>query len=223
MLRPMPITTATMNLSNVSAQEEAYQYLLNAIRMGTLQPGSRIIAEDIATELDMSRMPIREALRRLSAEGLISLRTNRGAVVKKLSREEVCEIFEMRAVLEGLAASMAVKNATASDIKELELLLARLRAVQNDLPLWITAHREFHEKISALSRAPRILAQITSLHALIEPLMRVWIESSPESKNVNSVHERILEVMKSGDATEMEKLIKKHSRVTAEVILKSMF
>ncbi|QIL83718.1 GntR family transcriptional regulator [Diaphorobacter sp. HDW4A] len=212
-----------MNLSNVSAQEEAYQYLLNAIRMGTLQPGSRIIAEDIATELDMSRMPIREALRRLSAEGLISLRTNRGAVVKKLSREEVCEIFEMRAVLEGLAASMAVKNATASDIKELELLLARLRAVQNDLPLWITAHREFHEKISALSRAPRILAQITSLHALIEPLMRVWIESSPESKNVNSVHERILEVMKSGDATEMEKLIKKHSRVTAEVILKSMF
>ena len=223
MLRPMPITTATMNLSNVSAQEEAYQYLLNAIRMGTLQPGSRIIAEDIASELDMSRMPIREALRRLSAEGLISLRTNRGAVVKKLSKEEVSEIFEMRAVLEGLAAGMAAKKATASDIQELELLLARLRAVQNDLPLWITAHREFHEKISAISRAPRILAQITSLHALIEPLMRVWIESSPESKNVNSVHERILEVMKSGDAEEMEQLIKKHSRVTADVILKSMF
>lgn len=212
-----------MNMSNVSAQEEAYQYLLNAIRMGTLQPGSRIVAEDIATELDMSRMPIREALRRLSAEGLISLRTNRGAVVKKLSKEEVSEIFEMRAVLEGLAAGMAVKRATATDIKELELLLTRLRAVQNDLPLWITAHREFHEKISAISRAPRILAQITSLHALIEPLMRVWIETSPESKNVNSVHERILEVMKSGDAEEMEQLIKKHSRVTADVILKSMF
>ena len=212
-----------MNMSNVSAQEEAYQYLLNAIRMGTLQPGSRIVAEDIATELDMSRMPIREALRRLSAEGLISLRTNRGAVVKKLSKEEVSEIFEMRAVLEGLAAGMAVKRASATDIKELELLLARLRAVQNDLPLWITAHREFHEKISAISRAPRILAQITSLHALIEPLMRVWIETSPESKNVNSVHERILEVMKSGDAEEMEQLIKKHSRVTADVILKSTF
>ena len=121
------------------------------------------------------------------------------------------------------AGEVYVKRATATDIKELELLLARLRAVQNDLPLWITAHREFHEKISAISRAPRILAQITSLHALIEPLLRVWFETSPESKNVNSVHERILEVMKSGDAEEMEQLIKKHSRVTADVILKSMF
>lgn len=212
-----------MESSPLSAQEEAYQYLLHAIRIGQLKPGQRLIAEDIANELAMSRMPIREALRRLSAEGLIILRANRGAIVKQLSKDEVQEIFEMRAVLEGLAGAMATKKATAADIAELEILLQRLKTAQNDLSLWITAHREFHEKISAISRAPRLLKQISSLHVLIEPLMRVWIESSPESKNVYSVHEKILQVMRDGDADAMEALIKKHSRVTADVILQTMF
>lgn len=212
-----------MNANQLSAQEEAYQYLLNAIRMGVLQPGQRIVAEDCAEALDMSRMPIREALRRLSAEGLVAMRANRGAVVKKLSKDEVLEIFEMRAVLEALAAAKAVKKASAADIHELEFLLNRLDAVKSDMSLWITAHREFHEKISAISQSPRLLAQISSLHALIEPLMRIWIEKSPESKNVNSVHQEILRVMKSGDAQAMEKLMLKHSKVTAEVILESMF
>lgn len=212
-----------MNINQLSAQEEAYQYLLNAIRMGVLQPGQRIVAEECAETLDMSRMPIREALRRLSAEGLVAMRANRGAVVKKLSKDEVLEIFEMRAVLEALAAAKAVKKASAADIHELEFLLNRLEAVKSDMSLWITAHREFHEKISAISQSPRLLAQISSLHALIEPLMRIWIEKAPESKNVNSVHQEILRVMKSGDADAMEKLIKKHSKVTADVILQSMF
>lgn len=212
-----------MNANQLSAQEEAYQYLLNAIRMGELQPGQRIVAEEFAEALDMSRMPIREALRRLSAEGLVAMRANRGAVVKKLSKDEVLEIFEMRAVLEALAAAQAVKKANAADIRELEFLLSRLESVKTDMSLWITAHREFHEKICAISQSPRLLAQISSLHALIEPLMRVWIEKAPESKNVNSVHEEILRVMKSGDADAMEKLIKKHSKVTADVILQSMF
>ncbi len=207
----------------LSAQEEAYQYLRNAIRVGELQPGQRIVSEDFAAALDMSRMPVREALRRLSAEGLVAMRANRGAVVKKLSKDEVLEIFEMRAVLEALAAAKAVEKASAADIRELEFLLNRLEAVQSDMSLWITAHREFHEKISAISQSPRLLAQISSLHALIEPLMRIWIEKSPESKNVNSVHQEILRVMKSGDAQAMEKLIKKHSKVTADVILQSMF
>lgn len=212
-----------MNVNQLSAQEEAYQYLLNAIRMGELQPGQRIVAEDFAEALDMSRMPIREALRRLSAEGLVAMRANRGAVVKKLSKDEVLEIFEMRAVLEALAAAKAVKKASAADIRELEFLLNRLESVKADLSLWITAHREFHEKISAISQSPRLLAQISSLHALIEPLMRIWVEKAPESKNVNSVHQEILRVMKSGDADGMETLIKKHSKVTADVVLQSMF
>lgn len=212
-----------MNGNQLSAQEEAYQYLLNAIRMGELQPGQRIVAEDVAEVLDMSRMPIREALRRLSTEGLVAMRANRGAVVKKLSKDEVQEIFEMRAALEALAAAKAVKKASAADIHELEFLLSRLESVKSDMSLWITAHREFHEKISAISQAPRLLAQISSLHALIEPLMRIWIEKAPGSKNVNSVHQEILRVMKSGDAQAMEQLIKKHSKVTADVILQSMF
>lgn len=208
--------------SSLSAQEEAYQYILNGIRMGRFEPGQRLIAEEIAEELDMSRMPVREALRRLSGEGLIILRTNRGAVVKQLTKAEVQEIFEMRAVLEGLAASMAARNATAADIEELHLLLTQLRTVEHDLSKWITAHRSFHEKISSLSHAPRLLQQISALHTLVEPLMRVWLQSAPESKNVHVVHEKIVQLLQEGQAEALETLVKKHSRVTSEVILKAL-
>lgn len=212
-----------MTPSTPSAQEAVYQHLLNGIRMGHLQPGQRLVAEDIANALHMSRMPVREALRRLSAQGLIQLHTHRGAVVKRLTRSEVEEIFEMRAVLEALAASMAVRKATAADIDQLEGMLLRLQEVQADLPQWITLHREFHERICALSQAPRLLAQITALHVLIEPLMRIWIERAPGAKNVHDVHAQILAVMRSGDTEAMELLIKRHSRVTAQVIVESMF
>src|SRR4029453_13795672 len=86
-----------------TAEEEAYRHIQRVLRVGRYKPGERLIPEEIAAEIGMSRMPVREAFRRLASDGLVVLRPNRGCVVAGLTVDELFEIFEIRSVLEGLA------------------------------------------------------------------------------------------------------------------------
>lgn len=107
----------------LTAEEEAYNFLLDAICGGRLRKGDRLIAEDIASEIGMSRMPVREAFRRLDAQGLVTLRPNRGAVVGGLDIDELHEVFEMRSALEGLAVRVAVARIGERQLAALERML----------------------------------------------------------------------------------------------------
>lgn len=204
--------------SAVTAEEEAYTYILGRIRRGEYEPGDRLKAEDIAAEIGMSRMPIREAFRRLSAEGLLIMRPNRGATVCALSLDDIEEIFEMRAVLEGLAVRLGVPQVDDRALEELEELLERMeRSRHRDDGEWLTHHRQFHEYVCGLSGRPRLLRQINGLHTAIEPYIRVWFINSdkPLSANVQREHRQILEVLRSGDPQRAETVMQEHIRTTA--------
>lgn len=204
--------------SAVTAEEEAYTYILGRIRRGEYEPGDRLKAEDIAAEIGMSRMPIREAFRRLSAEGLLIMRPNRGATVCALSLGDIEEIFEMRAVLEGLAVRLGVPNADDRALEELTELLERMeRSRHRDDGEWLTHHRHFHEYVCGLSGRPRLLRQINGLHTALEPYIRVWFVNSdkPLSANVQREHEQIIEVLRNGDPQRAEAVMQEHIRTTA--------
>lgn len=205
-----------------SAQEEAYRHILHGIRMGEMRPGDRLVPEELAAALGMSRMPVREACSRLAAEGLLVMRPNRGVVVRGLTEKEVSEVFEMRAVLEGLAASRAAERVTDADIRDLEQLLARMAACEPSLSDWITVHRQFHERFCAIADAPRLTHQISSLHSAVEPLMRIWLENSPSSGKVQAVHEALVAALKAGDPARMEALMRAHVRGTTTSITEAM-
>src|SRR3972149_173280 len=113
--------------------------------------GGRLTPEDMAPEIGMSRMPVREALRRLATEGLVLLRPNRGCIVAGLTLDEIFETFEMRSVLEGLAVRLAMPRVNADVIEELEVLLDRMeRAGTRGGSNWIMRHQEFPSHICAL-------------------------------------------------------------------------
>ena len=208
--------------SATSAHEQAYHHLSHAIRMGHMKPGERLVADDVANAIGMSRMPVREALRRLASEGLLVMPPNRGAIVRELSEAEVVEVFEMRAVLEGLAAAMAARRCTPGDIADLQDLLASMQRCEGDLSQWITVHRQFHERLCGISAAPRLMQQISSLHSVVEPLMRIWLENDPASGAVQQVHQRLLATLQSGDADRMEQEMRAHVRRTAAGITRAM-
>ena len=208
--------------SATSAHEQAYHHLSTAIRMGHVKPGERLVADDVAQAIGMSRMPVREAFRRLASEGLLIMPPNRGAIVRELSQAEVVEVFEMRAVLEGLAAAMATRRCTPRDLADLEDLLASMQRCGSDLSQWITVHRQFHERLCGISAAPRLVQQISALHSVIEPLMRIWLENDPGSCAVHEVHEQLLAVLQSGDPERMEQEMRAHVRRTAEGITRAM-
>jgi len=205
-----------------SAQEEAYQHILHGIRMGEMRPGDRLVPEEIAAAIGMSRMPVREAFSRLAGEGLLVIRPNRGVVVRGLTEKEVSEVFEMRAVLEGLAAAMAAERATEADIQDLEQLLVRMESCQPSLSDWITVHRQFHERLCSISDAPRLMRQISSLHSVVEPLMRIWLENSPSLDSIQSVHEELMQALRDGDSAVMEALMRAHVRETTSSITDAM-
>jgi len=203
-----------------TATGEAYRYILNQIRGGHYQPGDRLRAEEIASVLEMSRMPVREAFSRLAAEGLLTIRPNRGVIVSVLTREDVEEIFEMRAVLEGLAARLAVPNVNDRALARLDYLLRAMdeAAEERNSQEWMSQHREFHEYICSLSGRPRLVREIVCLHTAVEPYLRLWMVHTEGPIRVRHEHEAVIEALRNGKPEQAEAVMKEHILTTAPVL-----
>lgn len=202
-----------------TAEEEAYLYLHKALRLGRYKAGERLIPEEIAAEIGMSRMPVREAFRRLAADGLVTLRPNRGCVVAGLTLDELNEAFEIRSVLEGLAVRLAMPKLTAEHFEEMDRLLLRMeRAGEAGSSDWVLRHQEFHAYIYGLSGRPKLIRQIAALHVAIEPYMRIWFDYVEKPLSAREEHQKLLAALKSGDAVEAEREMEDHVLGTASLL-----
>ena len=204
--------------STGTAEEEAYRHVLKGIRTGRFRPGVRLIPEEIANEIGMSRMPVREAFRRLSSEGLVLIRPNRGCVVAGLTIEEIYEVFEMRSVLEGLAVRLAMPRLDADAFSELDRLLGRMERPSQGGDDWVTRHREFHEYLCSFSRRPKLIRQIASLHVTIEPYLRIWFHHAEKPISAEEEHRAIILALESGDVVLAETAVEKHILETAPTL-----
>ncbi|WP_145003567.1 GntR family transcriptional regulator [Pseudomonas oryzihabitans] len=212
----MPLS-ALSHSAALSAEEEAYRHLLQAICGGRYRNGDRLIAEDIATGLGMSRMPVRSAFQRLAAEGLVILRPHRGAVVSGLDLDDMREVFEMRGALEGLAIRLATPHVGPREMTRLERLLEDLDE-EHDPSAWVRQHRAFHEYLCSLAGRPRLLRQINGLYTLIEPHMQLWLHAD-RPQSARDEHAPILAALQAGDAAEAERVLREHIESTVPDLL----
>lgn len=212
----MPLS-ALSHSAALSAEEEAYRHLLQAICGGRYRNGDRLIAEDIATGLGMSRMPVRSAFQRLAAEGLVILRPHRGAVVSGLDLDDMREVFEMRGALEGLAIRLATPHVGPREMTRLERLLEDLDE-EHDPSAWVRQHRAFHEYLCSLAGRPRLLRQINGLYTLIEPHMQLWLHAD-RPQSARDEHAPILAALQAGDSNEAERVLREHIESTVPDLL----
>jgi DNA-binding GntR family transcriptional regulator len=196
------------------AEEEAFGFVLNRIRTGIYGPGDRLVPEEIAAEISMSRMPVRDAIRRLAAQQLVTLRPNRAAVVRTLDLAELTEVFEMRAVLEGLAAVAAMESIGIDELAELERRLETMERCEANPSDWIAAHGAFHLYLCGLSGKPRLLAQISALHVTVEPHMRMWLQSAEKPLSSNDDHALILNALRRRRPALVEAVMRDHINST---------
>src|SRR5918997_1777944 len=126
--------------AHLTAQQQAYIHIQDQIVSGALHGGTRLKPELIAQMLGVSRMPVREAIRQLDAEGYVTIRPNRGAIVKRRSPEDVIELFEVRAVLEGLAVRLGCTRVTPDILEDLEMQNERLRRLSMNSGAWLERH-----------------------------------------------------------------------------------
>jgi DNA-binding GntR family transcriptional regulator len=141
-------------MSDRSLSQLVSEQIRGRILAGTLKPGERLVEDRLSAELGVSRVPVREALRGLSAEGLVTLLPRRGATVVEVTPESVAELVEVRALLEGLNAKLAAQRHDPEIIEQLKDTLLRGNEAARTGTAEELAHlnAEFHERLAVASR-----------------------------------------------------------------------
>jgi DNA-binding GntR family transcriptional regulator len=176
---------------------------------GALPGGMRIDQQALAEELGVSRMPVREALRQLAAEGFVVLVSHRGAIVAQLSPSEIIELYEMRGVLQGLAARLAVPNYGEKDLNELQRLLDLMEKTK-DVRKWTKLNHGFHSRMEAPSGAQHLLGLIQRLTQQCEPYMQISVQYLHAEELAGEGHHAIFEACQARDADGLEQAVRSH-------------
>ncbi len=182
-----------------SQGEIAYDRLHDAIRDGTYSPGDRIREEEVAKRLNLSRTPVREALRKLEVDGVVEHRPRMGAVIRSLSHAEVVELYEMRLVLERTAAEMAAKHASDAEIDELEDLNAALAGSVDDPVAAARINQQFHRCIYLSVRNRFLIATARALNNAMMLLGPTTLDGTARVDLVCRQHKAIIDAIRDGD------------------------
>jgi len=182
----------------------------------------RLKPESIAAALGISRMPVREAIRQLDAEGYVTIRPNRGAVVTSRSREEIVELFEIRAALEGLALRLGAARGNAESLAELELELQRLRGLRTDHAAWHERHDEVHDRLCRTSGRLQLEAECRRYRLAVQPYMRLYLKSGRTFEQPGFEHEHLVEALRSRDGERAERMMHSHIMANADAIAESL-
>ncbi len=206
-----------LDKSGLGTTELATLTLTKAIHEEVYKSGQRLVEAQLTKELGISRGSLREVFRRLSSLGLVDLEPNRGALVKRISRESVMEILATREVLEGLAAFQAAENSKLAHIKTKALtmleLIDTLQKDHKDLD-FLEDNNRFHQFIVELSENRTLRQQIEQLQLPgIRSRFFSQVSSSTWQRSLRE-HEAILDAIIDGDAILSEQLMRAHVRRT---------
>jgi DNA-binding GntR family transcriptional regulator len=189
--------------------------LREAILRGIFKEGESLRQDEIATEFGVSRIPVREALKQLEAEGLVSLQRNRGATVAILSPTEAQEIFEIRSSLETKALELAIPNLKTEDLeKATEILIATDRATE--VVSWGQLNWEFHTILYAPCNRPRLLGMLKTLHINIDRYVRLQMSEMNYLQQSQKEHDRILDACMRRDIPDAIEQLKKHIDIAGQ-------
>jgi DNA-binding GntR family transcriptional regulator len=188
----------------VTSAERALATLRDLIMGGELAPGARLGEVEIADRLGVSRTPVREALSRLAAAGLVEIAPNRGARVVTWTVAELEGVFDLRAVLEPQLTAHAVPNAAPADVDELDALARRMHEVGTpgpgqDLDALVPLNRAFHDRLVALAAHPTLATALAA--AIHPPIVRRNFLTYDEASLRRSLahHSEIVAALRAGD------------------------
>jgi DNA-binding GntR family transcriptional regulator len=189
--------------------EQVYTSLLDAISDGTLLPGARIMQEDIAEQLAVSRQPVLQALRLLRKDGFVRDAPGRGVLVAPLDVNTLVQIYQVRSTLDALAAKLAAQSCYVIDAQL--ITQGRLAARGTDIKAMMTADAAFHSAIYVASGNP-LIAQTAQTHwHHIRRTMGAVLQASTMRESIWDEHQAIAKAIARGDATEAETLIRQHA------------
>jgi DNA-binding GntR family transcriptional regulator len=197
----------------------AYEMLINTIESGEFGAGSRLREIELAERFGISRTPIREALKRLEAQGLVTHEPHHGVIVSKLDYGEVTELYYMRGVLEGTAARLAAIHATEVEVTVLrEMIAADYSAVGDALEL-ARLNRLFHRQIFLASRNRFLMKLHDNMRTSLIILAGTTLAAPSRGGESLVEHERVVNAIAAHDPDEAEAAAREHIQAALKVRL----
>jgi len=203
---------ASAGAANLTAQDLVLTSVREAILTAALPPGSRLRQEKLAEMFGTSRIPVREALRALEYEGLVSSIPYRGFTVTELDADDIEEVYDLRILLESHAIRLAVPLMTDDDLTALEGLYAEMVAAPT-ADEQLAAREQFYIRLYSMTGRPRLVGLISRLRQEVARSLR-W----PTLQHAPSHHERFFEAIRAGDADGAAALLASHYRRVAILI-----
>ena len=220
----------------------AYDHLRQCILRGDYGPGQALMTEALAEEIGVSRTPVRDALRKLEADGLVEIQPRLGARVKQFDRQEFREMCELRLALEAQTAGLAAKNRTVDDLKEIEAPLIEMRAITAELkksrarvPKLNKIAKEdvrFHLAIMAASKNALMQREILRLHLIHRvaqtPVGKSFQESASREEQIANndrvltEHEAIFAAIAKSDGRAAKRAMETHIENLLEISLRKL-
>jgi len=194
-----------------------------AIVNGEIRPGTRIMEPELADRFGISRTPIREAIRQLESEGLISVIPRKGAIVASISPQDISNFYELKMILEGHAARLAAKNLTENDLAKMETVNRQIEAAsaKKNLSRVLDLQNEFHEIFLRACGNDKLLAIVQNL---VMQFQRIRLMPAMLGRIKGSIrqHTEIIEAFRRKDAARAEELVRKNSLYGKNLLLREL-
>jgi DNA-binding GntR family transcriptional regulator len=197
--------------------------LRDQIIRGEIPEGAQLRQDAIATQYQVSRIPVREALRQLDAEGLIAIVPNRGAVVPALSPTDIEELFSIRALLEPEVLKLSIPHLTDEDFQEADSVLRKYASElrrEDHVSAWGRLNWQFHSILYSRANQPRFMAIIRNVNNSGERYTRLQLYLTHGMKRADEEHHQILEFCRKREVTAACKLLRQHIEYAGESLKK---
>jgi DNA-binding GntR family transcriptional regulator len=214
----------TQLILHQTIQESVADYIRARIMAREYRPGERLVQDELAEQLGVSRTPIREALQKLASEGYVVLSPHRGASVADFSLEELEEIYSVRIGLESYAAYLAAQRITEEELGELEAHLRKMDRVneRGDVKQLIRLNRGFHVAIYAAARQPRLYDLIINYLDLAERYRRIFHSLTNRAEHTVDEHQELFDALRCHDAELATRLTREHLEQTASALVAAL-
>jgi len=218
------MTPLGMGIARTSLSDHVYLRLVDAIHSGTLESGAALHVADLATQFNVSPSPVRDAISRLTAEGLVTNNPNRRTTVVSFTRRDVVETFQLREILECGAARLAAKYVTPAQLVDLRRLAEDCDALAGNpaqKKAKLDLDNQFHLKLAEAGGNVLLASEIGRCNRRVRAIQ--WLKLDPPTmKQAHPEHLKVLASLEKHDADGAEAAMKAHLGVALALILKEM-
>jgi DNA-binding GntR family transcriptional regulator len=211
-------------IPRANLHEHVAQRLRQMLVEGRIAPGAKLNERELSAALDVSRTPLREAIKRLASEGLVELLPNRGAIAVALSEADVLDTFEVMAGLEALSGELAAQRITDAELAEIKAMQFEMMAAftRRDLSGYYSINARIHGAINAAAKNPVLTVTYNQVNARLQALRFRSNQDGEKWKRAVKEHEKMIEALEARDGAAMRGILETHLRNKRDVVVEQL-